>query len=277
MWAALVLVGISVVQAAQASPPAATQNPGAQTAANIDAQVAAKQAARDADYTHAMASGADLYSNRKFNDAAHSFQQAVALKPDSDQAQFWAGQSLLYAKQPNAAIAYLESANREGGGESVGVHLALVAAYAGAGPAHLAELDRERALLHRWHDESTHGNIVNQSGFLVETFFTRQWHVNVVEYFAPHEGQDIQWRFAVRDPAELIEAVYTLERPEKPAADKTPAAGGTWDLIARTHNGNVINAPKTVHTFASLPNYFDVKAEVTKRLRFHLPEHSSAK
>jgi tetratricopeptide (TPR) repeat protein len=272
MWAALVLVGIFVVQAAQPSPPAAAQNPGAQAAADIDAQAAAKQGARDADYTRAMASGADLYSNRKFVDAAHSFEQAVALKPDSDQAQFWAGQSLVYARQPNAAISYLESANREGGGESVGVHLALVSAYAGAGAAHLADLDRERALLHKWHDEGTHGNIVNQSGFLLETFYAHQWHVNVVEYFAPHEGQDILWRFAVRDPAELIEAVYTLER-----TDKAAAAGGTWDLIARTHNGNVENAPKTAHTFASQPNYFDVKAEVTKRLRFHLPEHSSAK
>jgi tetratricopeptide (TPR) repeat protein len=275
MWAALGLICILVLQAAQPPLPAAEQNAGAQTAASIDAQSAAKQAARDADYTHAMAGGADLYSNRKFNEAARSFQQAVALKPDSDQAQFWAGQSLVYARQPNAAISYLESANREGGGDSVGVHLALVAAYAGAGPARLADLDRERALLHRWHDEGTHGNIVNQSGFLLETFYTRQWHVNVVEYFAPHEGQDIVWRFAVRDPAELIEAVYTLERPEKTAADKPPAAGGAWDLVARTHNGNVINAPKTVHSFATQPSYFDVKTEVMKRLRFRLPEHSS--
>jgi hypothetical protein len=271
MWTALVLGGIFVLQAAQAAAPAA-QNPGAQAAASIDAQAAAKQSARDADYTRAMASGADFYTNRKFIDAAHSFEQAVALKPDSDQAQFWAGQSLVYARQPNAAISYLESATREGSGDSVGVHLALVSAYAGASPPHLAELDRERALLHKWHDEGTHGNIVNQSGFLMETFYTRQWHVNVVEYFAPHEGQDIMWRFAVRDPAELIEAVYTLER-----TDKSQTAGGTWDLIARTHNGNVENAPKAVRTFASPPNYFDVKAEVTKRLRFHLPDHSAAK
>src|SRR5580692_1267233 len=184
MWTALVLGGIFVWQAAQAAAPAA-QNPGAQAAASIDAQAAAKQSARDADYTRAMASGADFYTNRKFIDAAHSFEQAVALKPDSDQAQFWAGQSLVYARQPNAAISYLESATREGSGDSVGVHLALVSAYAGASPPHLAELDRERALLHKWHDEGTHGNIVNQSGFLMETFYTRQWHVNVVEYFAP--------------------------------------------------------------------------------------------
>lgn len=290
MWAALLVVGVFLLQTAQQPAPPAS-SPAEQAAQSIDAAKAAQQAALDAQFTHDMATGADLYSNRKFVDAAHSFEQAVNLKPENDQAQFWAGQSLLYARQSNAAIAYLESAGREGGGESVGVHLALAAAYAGAGPSRQADLDRERVLLHKWHDEGTHGNITNQSGFLLETFFARQWHVNVVEYFAPQEGRDILWRFAVRDPAELIEAVYTLERPaaggtlEKPAAEKptagaTPAKSATgaaqeWELIGRSRNGSVEDPPKRIKTYATLPTYFEVKAEVMKRMRFRVPEHSS--
>jgi tetratricopeptide (TPR) repeat protein len=294
MWVALLVVhGVLLLQAAQQFAPAGARNPAEQAAQAVDAANAAQQAAKDAAYTRYMASGADLYSNRKFVEAGHSFEQAVNLKPENDQAQFWAGQALLYARQPTAAIAYLESAQREGG-DSAGVHLALAAAYAGAGPSRAADLDRERALLHKWHDEGTHGNITNQSAFLLETFYTRQWHVNVVEYFAPQEGRDILWRFAVRDPAELIESVFTLERPatapgekpaaagaaasqEKSAANVVPGAkpatdsGQEWELISRSRNGNVENPPKRVHTYATLPSYAEVKAEVMKRLRFRIP------
>lgn len=206
-----------------------------------------------------MTAGTDAYVAGKFVEAARQFQQAVALQPDSDQAQFWAGQAMVYGRQPAAAISYLETAQRQGV-KSIALHLALVAAYAGAGSP--ADRDRERELLHKWHSDGEHPSLTHAEGFLLETFYTHQWHVNVFEYFGPVEGDDCIWKFTVRDPAEVIESRFFLEAK----------GGGKYELLRFSGKPEDDSSGKRVKDFDSLPDYDAVKQDVAHKLRFALPD-----
>ncbi len=217
------------------------------------------------EFSHEMTNGAEAYVDSKFAEAARHFGLAAAMHPENGQAQFWAGQAYVYGRQPVAAIPYLEAAQRDGV-DSLALHLALVAACAGAGQA--AELDRERFLLHGWHDDGKHGELSRQEGFLLETFFTRRWHVNVLEYFGPTHDGDLLWKFTVRDPAEQIEMVYFLERVSQPGRSETYA------LVRRIKHPGELDEEHRVRAYPSLPAYATVKEDVTRKLRFQLPNGS---
>jgi tetratricopeptide (TPR) repeat protein len=167
-------------------------------------------------YSLLMTTGADELVAGKFSRAATSFQKAAALDPQNPQAQFWAGQALVYADRPEQAIYFLERAQSLGS-DSVSLHLALVAAYAGA--LRPKERDQERALLSAWHRSADHPTLARSNGFLLETIFVRPWHVNVMEYFQPPAPEP--------NPADLDTADQAKADPAK--ADPAKADPGKPD------------------------------------------------
>jgi hypothetical protein len=219
-------------------------------------------AATETQFSRYMTAGADAYVNGRFLDAAHSFGLAAAMAPASGQAQFWAGQALVYGRQPAQAVPYLVAAERAGV-ESVALHLALVSAFAGTGRE--ADLDRERALLHAWHRDPEHESLEREQGFIVETFYTRRWHVNVMEFFEPEKNDGNVWRFNVRDAAEAIEMTYLLRA--RPESDHDRG----YELVRVVKHPGELDEQRRVRTYGSLPEYSGVKGEVEGKLRFQFP------
>jgi hypothetical protein len=212
-------------------------------------------------FTRIMTAATDAYTQRKFGEAAREYAQAASMRPDSEQAQFWAGQAFVYNREPAAAIPYLEAAQRDGA-DYVALHEALIAAYAGTGRT--ADRDRERALLHQWAKDGQHPTLEHADGFLLETFYTKRWHVNVLEFYGPHDGRDALWKFTVRDPAEAIEFTMMLLKASE-------AKGVRWVLISTENTGGTYQPDKIVQRYEAEPTYDDVRADVLKKLRFRIP------
>lgn len=214
-----------------------------------------------------MSAGADDLISRKFLQAATDFEGAANLDPQSAQAQFWAGQALVYADRPGEAIHYLERA-RAMGTDSVALHLALVAAYAGT--LQPDKRDAERALLHTWH--SDHTTLSHAQGFLLETIFSRPWHINVMEYFDPQSEPNLVWRFTVRDPADIIEATYVLREDSPESKTKGYVLlryGGEPGRPADVSGATGDDAPggQRVKTYDAMPAYDVVRVDVLQRVR----------
>ncbi len=228
-------------------------------------------------YSILMSAGADALVARKYVQAATAFQRAADLDPQSAQAQYWAGQALVYADRPTQAIYFLERAKALGS-DSVALHLALVAAYAGA--LRPVERNRESALLQAWHADGQHASLIRADGFQLETIFGRPWHINVTEYFSPQHddiqaGQPALWRFIVRDSAEIIEATYVL----KAAPDLAGAQpkflllhySGEAAVPDATSDGQPSGVPapvaQQVKAYDKQPAYDQVRADVLQRVR----------
>jgi hypothetical protein len=216
-----------------------------------------------------MSAGADDLISRKFMQAATDFEGAAQLDPQSAQAQFWAGQALVYAERPGEAIHYLERA-RTMGTDSVALHLALVAAYAGS--LQVEKRDAERTLLHGWHSGGDHATLAHAQGFLLETIFSHPWHINVMEYFEPQSEPNLVWRFTVRDPADIIEATYVV-REDSPES-KTKGfvllryggePGQPADISGGTSGEG--EGAQRVKTYDTLPTYDVVRVDVLQRVR----------
>lgn len=222
---------------------------------------------KDAAYSRVMSQATDLYVDGKFDQAARQYEAATSLDPSSEQAMYWAGQALVYGRHPSDAIFYLESAQKLGA-DSVALHLALTAAYAGA--ARKAELDKQRELLHGWQHDGHHPGLEQRRTFLVETFYTHQWHVNVGEYFEPSQNDGYVWKFTVRDPSELVEKSFVLQR----VGPRGGTAAGPDKYVLSIHASTAPDSPgDVVHIWPSLPEYLTVKAEVVKKLRFQFASH----
>ena len=175
-----------------------------------------------------MTEGADALVAKKYLMAASSFEKAASRDPQNSLPQYWAGQALVYGDKPEQAIHYLERAQALGS-DSVALHFALVAAYAGAQRAQ--QRDQQRDLLHAWHASGEHLTLAHAQGFLLETIFNRPWHINVMEYFDPEKGQHVLWRFTVRDSAEIIEMTYVLR--ESPVSGQMAVASGSAEPMKR--------------------------------------------
>lgn len=237
-------------------------------------QPSGEASATDAQFSHLMSAGFDAYTDANFAVAASNFGRAAALRPDSEHAQYWAGQALVYGRRPAAAIPYLEQASKQDP-DSLALHLAMVSAYAGANRP--AERDRERELLRRWHEDGSHPGLAQRQTFLVETFYVQGWHVNVQEFFSPSNSQGVVWQFLVRDPAEAIEMTYALREPARATAVGASGAGRSggangasvgYELVRhRSSSGPA----RRMRTYASLPSYEVVKDEVARQLRFVHP------
>lgn len=249
-------------------PAGLAQSSAWQSAQQFFQQPAPNPQAGANNYSVLMTAGADSLVTGKYSQAATEFQKAADLDPQSAQAQFWAGQALVYADRPAQAIYFLERAQTLGT-DSVSLHLALVAAYAGA--LKPVERNRESALLHAWHSDGQHQSLTRADGFLVETIFTHPWHINVMEYFDPQGSQHALWRFIVRDSANLIEATYVL------------GSGGTDHPFVLLHytgdaalpdasEGSVatdVPAPvgQRVKSYDQRPAYDQVRSDVLQRVR----------
>lgn len=219
-------------------------------------------------YSVLMTAGADSLVAGKYTQAATEFQRAADLDPQNAQAQYWAGQALVYADKPAQAIYFLQRAQTLGT-DSVALHLALVAAYAGA--LKPVERNRESALLQAWHADGQHASLLHADGYLLETIFTRPWHINVTQYFDLQPGRPALWRFIVRDSAEIIEATYLLnadggEHPfvllhysGEAAAPDTSATSGP--------NGTPPIPGQPVKSYDKKPAYDQVRSDVLQRVR----------
>lgn len=237
-----------------------------------DPKPAAPQAAVTADPVSAhMSAGADALAAKNYARAASEFQAAVSLAPSNQQAQFWTGQALLYGGESRQAIPYLDAAHKLGL-DSVGLHLALVEAYANADDR--KQRDKERALLASWHSDGKHPSLERADGFRVEYMTAGPHHINAYEYFEPTGERHARYRFTVRDSAQLITALYVLDSADEYQADfarlhPQEAADGKRRFALVKYVGlNPEEARPVVYKYYnSQPDYEEVRADVLRAVK----------
>jgi tetratricopeptide (TPR) repeat protein len=218
-----------------------------------------------------MSAGADALAAKNYARAASEFQAAVSLAPQNQQAQFWTGQALLYGGESRRAIPYLDAAHKLGL-DSVGLHLALVEAYANADDR--KQRDQERALLVSWHSDGKHPSLERAEGFRVEFITAGPHHINAFEYFEPTGERHARYRFTVRDSAQIINAIYVLDSADEYQADfaklhPQEAADGKRRFALVKYVGlNPEEARPVVYKYYnSEPDYEEVRTDVLRAVK----------
>jgi tetratricopeptide (TPR) repeat protein len=218
-----------------------------------------------------MSAGADALAAKNYARAASEFQAAVSLAPGNQQAQFWTGQALLYGGESRQAIPYLE-ASRKLGLDSVGLHLALVEAYANADDH--KQRDAERDLLVSWHSDGKHPSLERAQGFRVEVMTAGSHHINALEYFEPTGERHDRYRFTVRDSAQIIDALYVLDSADDYQADfarlhpQEAAEGKRRFALVKYVGLNPEEARPVVYKYYNTePGYEDVRSDVLRAVK----------
>lgn len=131
--------------------------------------------------------------------ALNILQQVLHATPNDEAANLLAASAALDLYKADLAIQYAEKA-RQLDPANWKVHTTLVVAYAQAGD--VGQRDRERAILHKLHDDPTAPDAMQTSGFLLDILpvesHNRQYRVEAVEYFHPVGSLRIYYRFIVR-------------------------------------------------------------------------------
>jgi tetratricopeptide (TPR) repeat protein len=264
-------MALLVASAAGAAFPQTSQQTASQKTAQHKSAAAKPGTAAVDPVTAHMTAGADAMSADNYGRAAVDFQAAVALAPGNEQAQFWSGQALVYLGQARQAVAFLEAA-RKLGLDSVGLHLALVEAYAESGDTR--QRDQERALLAKWHGEGKNPSIDRAEGFRLEVIAAGSRHINAFEYFGVNGVKRDRYRFTVRDGAQMIDAIYVLDsadgyQTEFAKHHPGEAAEGKrrYALVKYVGINPEAGTPVVYKYYNGEPGYDEVRADVLRAAR----------
>jgi len=171
--------------------------------------------------------GLDALRSNQPQKALAILEQVLKANPNDAAANLLAASAALSLYKGDLAVHYAEK-SQQLDPNNWKVHTTLVVAYAQAGLKE--KRDRERAILHKLHDDPHAPDAMQTSGFLLDMFPVRQYHVDAVEYFHPVGQFHIYYHFVVRNAAgkpvysidaesnDFDEASWAKAHPDKAAA-----------------------------------------------------------
>jgi tetratricopeptide (TPR) repeat protein len=126
------------------------------------------------------------------------FEQVLKADPNNEAANLLAATAALNLYKGDLAVQYAEKAHALDP-QNWKIHTTLVVAYSEAGDN--AKRDEERAALKKLHDDPHASDAMQTSGFLLDMFPVKQYHVDAIEYFHPVGKFHIYYHFIVRNAA----------------------------------------------------------------------------
>lgn len=126
------------------------------------------------------------------------FQQILRANPNDLAANLLAAAAALNLYKGDLAVKYAEKAHALDP-DNWKIHTTLVVAYSEAGDK--ARRDEERAILLKLHDDPHAKDAIETSGFLLDMFPVKQYHVDAIQYFHPVGRFHIYYHFIVRNAA----------------------------------------------------------------------------
>jgi tetratricopeptide (TPR) repeat protein len=124
------------------------------------------------------------------------FQQILRANPSDVTANLLAATAALNLYKGDLAVQYAEKAHALDP-QNWKIHTTLVVAYSQAGDK--TRRDQERAILQKLHDDPHAADAMHTSGFLLDMFPVKQYHVDAVQYFHPVGKFHIYYHFIVRN------------------------------------------------------------------------------
>ncbi|WP_129208601.1 hypothetical protein [Silvibacterium dinghuense] len=193
--------------------------------------------------------------------ALDAFQKALALNADDPAANLLAATAALSLYKSDLAVQYAEKA-RQLQPDNWKVHTALVAAYAEAGKTQ--QRDQERDILRKLHADPHAPEAMQTSGFLVEMFPVKQYHVDAVEYFTPVGRFHVYYRFVIRNAEGR--RVWQIDAESNDFDQKSWAGAHPEEAAQGKRQFQIVGEDTDVHTdyhmFSGLPDYDLIRAQV---------------
>jgi tetratricopeptide (TPR) repeat protein len=195
--------------------------------------------------------------------ALAAFQQALQTNPDDVAVNLYAAGAALELYQGDLAVKYAEKA-RQLDPDNWKVHTTLVVAYAVADRTQ--DRNTEREVLRKLHADPKAPDAMQTSGFVVDMFPVKQYHVDAVEYFSPLGKFHIYYRFLVHNAQGKRVWIITVESndfDEKSweQAHAAQAAAGERQFQISGEGGD---ARTDYQMFSGKPVYDPVKAQVVR-------------
>ncbi len=209
-----------------------------------------------------MNAGVTALLDRQYDKAAGDFHHAATTRKDDPQPLLLEGEALVYGGRAREALHPLQR-TLQLDPTSTQAHVLLAAVYAGSDLP--KERDAEVALLKQWHSDGKHPILGREDGFLLETFHTGGWHVNVQSYFEPQGDPPVYWRFTVRDRAEVPERSYCMQAMPAPQKGFALIRCAEPDMPAPSANES------PVKLYAEMPDYSEVRKDLAGSLRLIAP------
>lgn len=221
----------------------------------------APPAAQQAPAVSPVDAGLAYLKNHQSQEALAAFQQALQANPNDVGVNLYAAGAALELYQGDLAIQYAEKA-KQLDPNNWKVHTTLVAAYARAGKTE--QRDAEREYLRKLHADPKAPDAMQTSGFLIEMFPAKSYHIDAIEYFQPIGKFHIYYRFLIRNQQgkrvwEIVAESNDFDEKSWEAAHADQAAAGErqFQIVGEGSDTHV-----DYRLFSGKPAYDAIKAQI---------------